>query len=200
MQLEKKQLRTLLRGRRRSLSATEVTKKSRLVAQQIFSFPLFHQASVIVLYNADENEVVTEAIWREALVRGKTVYYPRITADRGNLEFVLRHPEDILISGTFGILIPPGSEILSGLQPTDVVFTPGVGFDEQGHRLGRGKGYYDRAFRGVLAGALRVALAYELQVVPEIPTGSGDEHVHWIVTESRLIKCPTNPQSPIPNP
>ena len=79
--------------------------------------------------------------------------------------------------------------MLSRLQPSDIVFTPGVGFDEKGHRLGRGKGYYDRAFRGVLAGALRVALAYEFQVVPEIPSGPDDERVQWIATEERLIEC-----------
>ena len=45
------------------------------------------------------------------------------------------------------------------------------------------------AIRGVLAGALRVALAYELQVVPEIPAGPDDERVDWIVTEERLVRC-----------
>jgi 5-formyltetrahydrofolate cyclo-ligase len=193
MQFEKKQLRTLLRSRRRGLSLLEVTEKSRLIIERLLAFAPFQQASIVVLYNADENEVVTEAIWRESLQQGKKVYYPRITADRENLEFIRRHPDDALIAGTFSILIPPGNELLFKLQSTDIVLTPGVGFDLRGNRLGRGKGYYDRAFRGVLAGALRVALAYELQIVPEIPTGPEDERVQWIVTEERLIKCSTNP-------
>lgn len=192
MQSKKRQLRTALRALRKGLSPPEVTTKSRLIAERLFAFPLFLQAPTLVLYNADENEVVTEAIWREALKQGKNVYYPRITVDRENLEFVQRHPEDTLISGTFGILIPPGDEILSNLQPTAVVLTPGVGFDLRGNRLGRGKGYYDRAFRGVLAGAMRVALAYELQIVPEIPTGPDDERVQWIMTEERLMECSSN--------
>ena len=193
MRTEKKQLRTLLRGRRKSLSPAEVTEKSRHITQQIFSFSFFHRASTIVLYNADDNEVVTEAIWLEALKRGKAVYYPRIAEDRANLEFVRRSPTARLIPGTFGILIPPGDEILPHLQTSDVVFTPGVGFDRKGHRLGRGKGYYDRAFRRVLAGALRVALAYECQIVPEIPSGPDDEQMQWIVTEEQMIECSTNP-------
>jgi 5-formyltetrahydrofolate cyclo-ligase len=193
MQDKKRQLRTALRAQRKGLSPTEVTTKSRLVTERLFAFAPFQQASIVVLYNADENEVVTEAIWRESLQQGKKVYYPRITADRENLEFIRRHPDDALIAGTFSILIPPGNELLFKLQSTDIVLTPGVGFDLRGNRLGRGKGYYDRAFRGVLAGALRVALAYELQIVPEIPTGPEDERVQWIVTEERLIKCSTNP-------
>jgi len=185
----KKQLRTQLRAQRRSLSAQEVSEKSRSITQRLLAFAPFQQAVTVVLYNADDNEVVTEAIWREATRQNKAVFYPRITADKKDLEFVRRFPQDQLIVGTFGILIPPGNDLLTKLAATDVVLTPGVGFDPHGHRLGRGKGYYDRAFRGVLARALRVALAYELQVLPEIPAGPHDELVNWIVTEERLISC-----------
>jgi len=186
---EKQQLRTLLRARRRSLLPAEVTEKSRLIGERLRAFVPFQHARILILYSADENEVRTEAIWQEAVRQGKAVYYPRITTDRENLEFVRRHPGDRLIPGTFGILIPPGEDLLISLQETDVILTPGVGFDWQGHRLGRGKGYYDRAFRGVLARALRVALAYELQVVPHLPAGADDEAVHYILTEARLISC-----------
>jgi 5-formyltetrahydrofolate cyclo-ligase len=189
MRPEKKQLRTQLRAQRRALSAQDVQEKSRAIADRLLAFSPFQQASTIVLYNADENEVVTEALWRAAVEHKKAVFYPRISANRQHLEFVRREPGAQLVVGTFNILIPPGDELLAGLASTDMVLTPGVGFDLHGHRLGRGKGYYDRAFRGVLAGALRVALAYELQVVPEIPAGPDDERVDWIVTEERLVRC-----------
>jgi 5-formyltetrahydrofolate cyclo-ligase len=189
MQNEKKQLRARLRALRRNLSQPEVEEKSRLIFGQLRNFPPFLQAMTIVLYNADENEVQTEAIWQEALRQNKAVYYPRITADKADLEFVRRLPADQLVPGMFGILIPPGNDLLTGLSETDVVLTPGVGFDLHGHRLGRGRGYYDRAFRGVLAGALRFALAYEHQMVSVIPTTADDEPVHYVVTEARLIRC-----------
>lgn len=186
---EKQQLRTLLRARRRSLLPAEVIEKSRLIGERLRAFVPFQQARTLVLYSADENEVQTEALWQDASAQGKAVYYPRVSTNRTDLEFVRRHPGDRLIPGTFGILIPPGEDLLIGLQETDAILTPGVGFDRQGHRLGRGKGYYDRAFRGVLARALRVALAYELQVVPYLPAGADDEAVHYILTEARLISC-----------
>ena len=189
MQDEKKKLRTFLRSHRRSLSPAEVTEKSRLIAGRLRAFPPFQQARTLVLYSADENEVQTEMIWQEAVARDKAVYYPRITADRTNLEFVRRYPGDRLIPGVFGILIPPGEDLLFQSQETDIILTPGVGFDRQGHRLGRSKGYYDRAFRGVLSGGLRVALAYEFQVVPKIPFGPGDETVDYIMIETGLIDC-----------
>lgn len=186
---EKKQLRSFLRKRRRDLSPHEVIESSRLVTQRLLTFAPFRQASTVVLYNADENEVVTEAIWQAAVKQDQAVYYPRITADKADLEFVRRYPGEQLVLGTFNILIPSGNQLLLGMQPSDIVLTPGVGFDEKGHRLGRGKGYYDRAFRGVLADALRVALAYELQMVSTLPSGPEDERVQWIVTESRLLAC-----------
>lgn len=189
MQNEKKQLRAHLRALRRNLSQAEVEEKSRLLFKRLLGFDPFLQAATIVLYNADENEMQTEAIWQEALRQNKAVYYPRITAGKANLEFVRRVPGDQLVPGMFGILIPPGNDLLTRLSETDIVLTPGVGFDLCGHRLGRGRGYYDRAFRGVLAGALRVALAYEQQLVPAIPTTANDEPVQYIVTETRLIRC-----------
>ena len=190
---EKQHLRTLLRTRRRNLSPVEVSEKSLCIGDRLLAFPPFQHARTVVLYSADENEVITEAVWQAALIQGKAVYYPRISADRRNLEFVHRPPGDRLIPGTFGILIPPGNDLLGSLRKTDLVLTPGVGFDRQGHRLGRGKGYYDRAFRDVLADALRVALAYDFQVVPYIPATSDDECVQYLVTEIATIDC-TSPK------
>ncbi len=187
---EKKQLRRGLRKQRRALSPIDVHEKSRCIFERLHPCSLFQNATTIVTYAADENEVHTEAMWHAAIEQDTAVYYPRITPDRTNLDFVRRFPNDQLIPGTFGILIPPGNDLLGAGQGRDtVVLTPGVGFDTAGHRLGRGKGYYDRAFGGVLAGAVRVAVAYELQIVSGIPSGPQDERVEWIVTERRLIEC-----------
>ena len=191
MQKDKKKLRSLLRKRRRDLPQADVQQKSRFIFERLQTLPLFQNATTVVSYAADENEVQTEAIWRAAIQNNKAVYYPRFSLDRTNLEFVRRYPNDVLIPGTCSILIPPGNDTLeAGHDKDTVVVTPGVGFDTNGRRLGRGKGYYDRTFLwGALAGAVRVALAYELQIVPTIPSGSRDAHVDWIVTEERWIDC-----------
>src|SRR5262249_34701236 len=179
---EKKRLRKLPRSQRRALSPTEVTAKSRLITERLRTFVPFQQARTLVLYSADEQEVQTEMIWQEAAAQGKAVYYPRITSDRADLEFVRRYPVCRLIPRRFGILGQPRGELLAVLHGTGIVLTPGVGSDRQGGRLGRGKGYYDRAFRGVLSGALRVALAYAFQVVSHIPTTPSDERVQYLMT------------------
>ena len=189
MLAEKRRLRTLLRQQRRALSAQAVRKNSQRIAARLCARAMFHQARRILLYSPDENEIDTGGLWQEARRRGKYVYYPRVTADKQKVEFVRRHDNEPLIPGVFDILVPPGEDLFTSATQTDLVLIPGVGFDRAGHRLGRGRGYYDRALKGVLAGALRVGLAHECQVVPHIPVAPHDERVDYIVTEERLVAC-----------
>ena len=189
MLAEKRRLRTLLRQRRRALSAQAVRKNSQRIADRLCAQAMFHQARQILLYSPDDNEVETEGLWQEARRREKSVYYPRVTADKQKVEFVRRHDSQPLSSGVFDILVPPGEDLLASVTQTDLILIPGVGFDQTGHRLGRGRGYYDRALSGVLAEALRVGLAHECQVVPHIPVDPHDERVDYIVTEKRLVEC-----------
>ena len=189
MRAEKQRLRTVLRRQRWALSAQEVEKNSQQITTRLLARSIFHQARQLMLYSPHENEVETDGLWQAARRQGKYVYYPRISADKQAIEFVRRQDEDHLIPGIFDILIPPGEDLLTGVAQTDLVLIPGVGFDRAGHRLGRGRGYYDRALRDLLAGALRVGLAYDYQIVSHIPIDEHDERVDYIVTEKRLIEC-----------
>lgn len=189
MLAEKRRLRTLLRQQRRALSAQDIKKNSQRIAARLCAQAMFHHARQVLLYSPDENEVETEGVRQAARRRGINVYYPRVTADKQRVEFVRRHDNEQLIPGVFDILVPPGEDLLTSVAQTDLVLIPGVGFDRAGHRLGRGRGYYDRALRGVLAGALRVGLAYDYQVVSHIPVDEHDERLDYIVTEKRLVEC-----------
>ena len=189
MLAEKRRLRTLLRQRRRALSAQDVRKNSQRIAARLCAQAMFHQARQILLYSSDENEVETEGLWQAACRRGIDVYYPRVTADKQEVEFVRRHDNEPLIPGVFDIPVPPGEDLLTSVAQTDLVLIPGVGFDRAGHRLGRGRGYYDRVLRNLLAGALRVGLAHDYQIVSHIPIDEHDQRVDYIVTEKRLIEC-----------
>src|SRR6476660_962464 len=125
MKTEKAYLRSVLLQKRRQFSSLEVNEQSQRILAHLQTFPPFLQAGTVVLYSAEADEVQTEAIWHEAVNYGKAVYYPRITVDRADLEFVRRLPDAPLIPGTFNILIPPGNSLLAELQTTDVVLTPG---------------------------------------------------------------------------
>ena len=69
----------------------------------------------------------------------------------------------------------------------DLVVVPGVAFDAAGRRLGRGRGHYDATLAGLPAGAARIGLAFELQLVPEIPEEPHDVRLDAVVTEARVL-------------
>ena len=189
LETEKKRLRTRLRQQRRNLLPSQVVLKSQQVCTRLCSNSFFRTAQTIILYSPHENEVETDDIWQVARDQGKVVYYPRISQDKCDLEFVRRYNGDRLITGTFDICIPPGNDLLERVGDRDIVLTPGVGFDRSGHRLGRGRGYYDRAFDKILAGAIRIGLAYDFQLVPQVPTDTHDALLDYIITETQLSEC-----------
>lgn len=185
----KQRLRDRLRMQRRALPYADVVERSRRISRVFGASAIFRDARQVILYSPTENEVDTEAIWQHARQQDKRVYYPRLTAGRQEIEFVLRSEGQPLVPGAFGIPVPQGDELLAGVTAADVVVTPAVAFDRAGRRLGRGRGYYDRAFRSVLAGALRVGVAYAFQIIDEVPSDIRDERVDYVVTETGCLEC-----------
>jgi len=151
--------------------------------------PAYAIAGSVALYSPAQNEVRTEEILENALTLGRRVFYPRTDMD-GAGQFIRISSSADLGTGRYGILEPTGTERLSeGDRERLVAFIPGVAFDAGGNRLGRGQGWYDRILTGLGSKATLVALAYDFQVVEEVPTEAWDRKVHYLVTETKLIDC-----------
>ena len=129
-------------------------------------------------------------IWRlvgDSLAAGKTVALPRF--DPGSRRYIAcriqKLGEDIR-QGQFGIREPADHCVEIELSRMELVLVPGVAFDPSGHRLGRGKGFYDRLLaeaRGTLCG-----VAFDEQIVAEIPVEAHDVHLDYVLTPSRWIE------------
>ena len=105
----------------------------------------------------------------------------------------LRDFDADLATGRFGILEPKPEAIRpAAADQIDVALAPGLAFDETGNRLGRGMGYFDRLLQET-SGA-RIALAFDFQLLGEVPTEAHDTRMDFIVTETRLIKIKGNGQ------
>lgn len=131
-----------------------------------------HLASshIIMLYNALSDEVPTQALMDKLVAQGKTVLLPCVINDT---DMELRRytgPQD-LQTGSFGILEPTG-ELFTDYDTIDVAIVPGMAFDAEGHRLGRGKGYYDR-FLSRVPHLYKIGLCFSWQLVDHVPY---DEH------------------------
>ncbi|CAD7696207.1 unnamed protein product [Ostreobium quekettii] len=152
------------------------------------------------------NEVLTTGIVQAALSTGRRCYVPRVEDRQANMSFLkIVSMEDLQPAPPFGILEPqeceesgvPRENALQAEGPLDVLFMPGLAFDLQGGRLGRGGGYYDsfvtrcklRAKEKGWAPPLLVALTFQCQMVEEVPMGGDDVHVDAVVTSEKIVWC-----------
>lgn len=169
----------------RKARPSHICADSSLEIQKRFLFSnLFRDARCLALYSAIHNEVSTDEIVGEALGEGKSVVFPRVTGD--TLEFVMIESPADLVTGAFGVKEPNGRTLVP-VQKLDLVVVPGVAFDQRGHRLGYGRGYYDRALAECPSHCMKVGFAYDFQLVEELPATEYDETLSVLITESRTI-------------
>ena len=111
-------------------------------------------------------------------------YIPKVVERDGPLLFGRWDPES-LATGAFGIQEPLGE--LVGVDALDVVLAPGLAFTREGDRLGMGGGFYDRTLNGY--GGRVIGVAYDEEVLEEIPSGSHDRRVDSLVSPSGWHEC-----------
>lgn len=187
---EKSEIREQALRARDRLTVEERRQKSLQIRNRLSHLAEFQQAKTVLLYHSFRSEVETKDLIELALKEGKTVALPLTLPGQGLLACRISDPAQDLKTGSFGIR-EPIREKTAVLSPEEIelVILPGVAFDLKGNRLGWGAGYYDR-FLGSLPNKIPlVALAFEVQVVKNIPAGSRDVLVDKIVTEERVIDC-----------
>jgi 5-formyltetrahydrofolate cyclo-ligase len=189
MREKKRSLRAAALAQRSLLSRSESIARSRLIQARVLQFPPYLLSRSLALYNPIQNEVETVAIRDHALVTRKNVFFPRF-GPKDSLELIRIGSASEFSPGRFGILEPTGEERLAGRDREElVVFVPGVAFDLHGHRLGRGKGWYDRLIKKDLGEATVVGLAYDFQIVEAVPAEEWDQKVHYVITERSVVDC-----------
>ena len=183
----KSSLRKELIKNRKKISKNQILEKSELIKNRFFEMNEFQQASSILFYVSYDNEVYTHDMIKESMALGKNVIVPKL--DKKNRKLILSklYNWEDLVKGAYGILEPKKINQIS-IDKIDLIIVPGVGFDGQGRRIGHGKGYYDN-FLSNSKNALRIGLAFEFQIVEEIPTEAHDAPVQKIITEKRVIDC-----------
>jgi 5-formyltetrahydrofolate cyclo-ligase len=174
-------LRGELIARRDALAATDRAAWSRAIASVVLASVEVRAAECVFCFVSVGTEVHTHGIIDTLLARGKTVLIPKVPRG-GPMRAVPMRGWNDLVPGTLGIPAPHGSEPWTGY--VDVVVTPGLGFTAAGRRLGYGKGYYDHWF-ATHAHGVRIGVAFDCQVVGDLPVTDTDVPVHRLVTESR---------------
>ena len=159
----------------------EALRKSRIIREKLISLPEFKKSSIVMLYASMHGEVATDEIIDEALRAGKRVALPRCTSQKTIVPKEIKDKNDLERS-SFGILEPKKRKKDIHLGEIDIVVVPGVAFDGNNSRLGRGGGYYDRFLKRLPRGTPSIGLAFDLQIVESLPQDSHDIPVSKVIT------------------
>jgi 5-formyltetrahydrofolate cyclo-ligase len=162
---------------------------SRTICEKFIALPEFARANTVMVYIDVRTEVRTRHNLPGLLGRDKRIVVP-YCVDR-DLELFLLDSMDELAIGMYKILEPlpelrqlPAKRI--SVEELDLIMVPGVAFDRRGARMGHGFGYYDKLLEHARGDTPLVALAFECQLFPEIPTQSHDVFMDKIVTETAV--------------
>ncbi len=182
-----------IRARARALRVSQADKSglSRRICRRLATLPEYLYAATVMSYVDLGSEVRTRDLLKAAWRDGKRLVVPYCVGDQLGL-FVLESLDE-LAPGTLGILEPAAELRGRGNRRIDVaeldlIVVPGVAFDRRGGRLGQGKGYYDRLLRLARPGTALVALAFECQLVAEVPMLPHDVPMQKVITEEGV--CP----------
>ncbi|MBI5227136.1 5-formyltetrahydrofolate cyclo-ligase [Candidatus Micrarchaeota archaeon] len=176
----KNALRKEILAERDGLRETQILSMSLIIKEKLFSTEHFQKAKTVCFYLAKGSEVSTKNMIESALSLGKHVVVP-VTGEK--IEFVHFTSFEDLRRGRFGV--PEPSTLKPHSEEPDLIVVPGIAFDLHLHRLGYGKGYYDKYL--ATSGAYRVGICYDFQVVPVLPRHEQDVPMDEVITEKRII-------------
>lgn len=190
--MPKHSLRHQMLALRRSLGHDEWLHASSLAQHQLISLEEYRLAGCIALYSPIHNEVDTSLILEAACSAGKRTLYP-VVRGREMLLCQVEHPGELSREGAYGILEPCGNGCTHQAREADLIVVPGLAFDANGHRIGYGKGFYDRFLRHPGRRSTLVGLCHDFQVFDgSLPAEVHDIRMDIIVTGMRIIRCGSN--------
>ena len=178
MKSDKATLRQHIRQLHAKYTTAQLQAMSTQLVQALEAHPYFLQANTVLLYHSLPDEPQTHELikrWGER----KRILLPVV---RDN-DMVLRQytSNNTLHTGTFGISEPQGTDY-TDYTTIQLAVVPGIAFDADGNRLGRGRGYYDRFFAAMDIKAWRMGYCYPFQLVEHVPTDAQDISMHEVLT------------------
>jgi 5-formyltetrahydrofolate cyclo-ligase len=182
--MDKEAMRMTMLQRRSAMLPDQVAQLSRLAQQRLLTSDQFAAAQSLALYSPIRNETETGDIFVRACCLGKQVFYPRVAGE--NLGFVRINSLAQLVTGSFGVLEPAASLEVSRQDP-ELILVPGVAFDRQGHRLGYGRGFYDRYLARCSGQVVRVGFSYAFQLCDALSVSAHDQALDILVTDAETI-------------
>ncbi|NOR05335.1 MAG: 5-formyltetrahydrofolate cyclo-ligase [Deltaproteobacteria bacterium] len=183
--------RSQILSKRDRLSFSTMSYLSKKITNSFRKLEEYKNSRMPLIYVSFRSEVDTHQLIRERLNSGLEVAIPKTDVTNRRLEtYLLKDWEKGLRPGAYGIL-EPDVKVATLIRPSqiDMVVVPGSVFDRRCGRYGYGGGYFDRFLSVEAPQALRIGLAFSLQVLQEIPLKTHDQRMDIIVTENEILRC-----------
>lgn len=182
----KRELRQKVLASRDALEKDVRARLSAIIASQVIALPEFRAARSVLAYVSFGSELDTSRVIETVIGTGKTLVLPRVDREIRALRLHrIGDPASSLIPGVLGIR-EPDAATCPIIDPGEVAFAlvPGVAFSKACARLGYGGGFYDRLLPMLPGDTARIAAAFSLQVVDEVPVSATDVPVDRVITEN----------------
>lgn len=183
----KSELRKWIRNQKKQLTKEQIESSSIKIFKKIMQLDCYKQADSIYAYVSYNEEVSTFSFLKEVLLSGKKLCVPKVYDDIMKFHVITSLEE--LKTGAYGIL-EPCNDIID-TKHKGFMLMPGLAFDRKGHRLGYGGGFYDK-YLMEQDDFIKVAAAYNFQVISEVWCEEFDIPVDVVVTEDEVIRCNEN--------
>lgn len=189
--MNKKSIRKEILKIRDNLDREEKEYMDSIIESRFINSDQYIHAGKIFIYISYSSEINTKNIILKAIKDGKKIYVPRTEVKNKNMDAVNIISFDKLVSNVYGILEPSKEENFIDPNELDLIVVPGVAFDRKKGRMGYGAGYYDRYLKKIdkrySKKISKIALAYDFQIIDEVPMHENDMPVDYIITNTIII-------------
>lgn len=194
----KSELRKRMRALRKALPPSACALRSAKIAERVAELePVVRARSVCLFWPIeDRHEVDLRPLDATVRARGARVAYPAVDRETGSMTFRYVSDPEAMEEQGFGFREPKAGEPEARPGEIDVVIVPALALDPRGHRVGYGAGYYDRALPHYAPPAFTVAVAFDFQLIAEVPDSAADVRVAWVVTDARSFPAELLPSVP----
>jgi 5-formyltetrahydrofolate cyclo-ligase len=186
---KKQEIRDEIIGKIASYDEKKRVEKLQMLAKRLLSFANFQESKIAFLPSARKDEIDLSGVIKESLKLNKIVVLPSFDIEKK--EMTLMKIGDLnteLIEGPLGNMEPdPNKCKIVPIDSIEIAIIPGLAFDEKGGRIGTGIGFFDQFIPKLPITARKVTLAFEDQLIQQIPMESHDKYVDIIITEKRII-------------
>lgn len=184
MPKKKDEIREDIRKRRRCLEEFKKKELDEKIIRNLLSSAEWKKANTVLLYISNSNEINTLPLIKESFA-SKTIVVPKTHIISTNLTLHKISGFQDLMEGNHNLMEPASETKILSPSKVDLAIIPGIAFDKKGNRIGYGKGYYDRLNKKLKCN--KISLAYNFQIIDNIPAQAHDTPIDIIITENQII-------------